>query len=125
MNATASTLLRRVPRSGLYIIITVMASGLVYFANGQVKAVEAAAVEARADSAEAKKRAEEAERAAKSAATQVAQAMQSIRDTREIVEEMRRDQLEFYRWQAQQSGDWRRENRYANRLRELPPQPNR
>jgi hypothetical protein len=117
------SILRLVPRQGLYVIITLLASGLVYLGGARVKAAEMATVEARAGAAAAATVASEAAAKADKALSQSIQALREIRDTRAVVEEIRRDQLEHYRWQAQQAGDWRRESKYANRLRELPSQP--
>lgn len=111
-----SVILRAVPRKGLYTIISLLVAGLVYLGGARVKAAEASAHEA-------KQQSDEAIRKAASAASTAKQALEEIRDTRAVVEELRRDQLDFYRWQAQQAGDWGRAKRYEDRLRELPSQP--
>lgn len=116
---TASTLLRFVSRKGLYIIITGMAAVIVWLGGARVKAVEATAGEAKTIAEDAQSKAGQASRDA----ARVEVAIREAREARAIIEEVRRDQLEFYRWQAQQAGDWHLERKYRDRLRELPSQP--
>lgn len=119
MTATES-ILRFIPRKGLYIIIAGLVSTVVWLGRARVVAAENASLGAQTKAEEARIKALEADAKAARALAIVIENTIEIRSTRETVEEMRRDTLEYFRWQAQQAGDWRRENRYASRLRELP-----
>lgn len=114
--SNTSEILRFVPRSGLYVIIGVMTVGLVAMGRTRVLAVEVAAQSASAEASEAKRQA--------SRALDVASAnAEETRLLRAVIEEIRREQLEHYRWQAERAGDWRRANEYGDKLRELPSKP--
>lgn len=115
MSATGEVL-RFVPRTGLYVIIGFLTVGIFAMGRTRVIAVEVMAQTASADAAEAKK---DAKRAMEIAEANVVEA----RRLRAVIEEIRREQLEHYRWQAERAGDWRRANEYGDKLRELPSRP--
>lgn len=114
--STTSEVLRFMPRSGLYAIIGILTIGILAMGRTRVLAVEVMATTASADATEAKR---DAKRSLEIAEANVAEA----RRLRAVIEEIRREQLEHYRWQAERAGDWRRANEYGDRLRELPSKP--